>query len=379
MSALSYSDALQRLIWDNSTLQWLVQVALPCDQCDNYGKCGSNAICTINDPRICSCLAGYVPKSSQEWDVLIWSGGCVRKVPLGCPAGEGFFALERVKKPDLLQYRINTSMTLQECEVECLKNCSCTAYANSNVTGGGSGCLLWFEDLVDIRKLDEAANNKLYIRVPASDLPPISEPKKKKNVVVVPVAGDASIAVVLLIVSFSIWKCRLGKEGTVQRLIWDNSTLEWLVQVALPRHQCDNYGNCGPNAICTINDPRICSCLAGYVPKSLQDWDVLIWSGGCVRKIPLDCPVGEGFIALEKVKKPDFLKFWINTSMRLQECEVECLKNCSCTAYADLNVTVGGSGCLLWFEDLVDIRKLEEAANQKLYIRVPASDLRIYL
>ncbi|XP_059639429.1 S-locus-specific glycoprotein S6-like [Cornus florida] len=168
-STLSYSGAPQRLVWNSSNLEWLVMYSLPSDRCDNYAQCGPNAICTISDPRICSCLTGYTPKSPQDWEMLIWPGGCIRKNPLNCPADEGFIELDSVKVPDLLQFLINTSMTIEECRAECLKNCSCTAYANIYVTKGGSGCLLWFKDLIDIRKLTEPGNQKLYIRVISKD------------------------------------------------------------------------------------------------------------------------------------------------------------------------------------------------------------------
>ena len=52
-----------------------------------------------------------------------------------------------------------------------------------------------------------------------------------------------------------------------------------------------------------------------------------------------------------------------------------CLKNCSCTAYATLDVRGGGSGCILWFEELIDIREFNEN-GQDIYIRMAASELR---
>lgn len=43
------------------------------------------------------------------------------------------------------------SMNLEDCKKKCLENYSCAAYANTNITGKGSRCLLWFRGLVDIR------------------------------------------------------------------------------------------------------------------------------------------------------------------------------------------------------------------------------------
>ena len=75
---------------------------------------------------------------------------------------------------------------------------------------------------------------------------------------------------------------------------------------------------------------------------------------------------------------PDTTYSWVNGSMNLNECRAKCLNNCSCTAYANSNIINGGSGCAMWFGDLIDIRQI--AANehgaymQDVYIRIPASE-----
>nr|KAJ0199458.1 hypothetical protein LSAT_V11C600340520 [Lactuca sativa] len=57
--------------------------------------------------------------------------------------------------------------------------------------------------------------------------------------------------------------------------------------------------------------------------------------------------------------------------MTLGKCEIACRRNCTCTAYANLDIRKGGSGCLLWFGELMDLKVIEE--NQDLYIRMPSS------
>ncbi|KAI5605597.1 hypothetical protein BDE02_01G363300 [Populus trichocarpa] len=52
----------------------------------------------------------------------------------------------------------------------CLKNCSCTAYSNLDIREGGSGCFLWFGDLVDIRVSVEK-ELEIYSRMAASEQP----------------------------------------------------------------------------------------------------------------------------------------------------------------------------------------------------------------
>ncbi|KAG5020573.1 hypothetical protein JHK87_016428 [Glycine soja] len=51
---------------------------------------------------------------------------------------------------------------------------------------------------------------------------------------------------------------------------------------------------------------------------------------------------------------PDTSSSWFNKTMNIEECQKSCLKNCSCKAYASLDIRNGGSGCLLWFDDRSD-------------------------
>ncbi|KAL7213295.1 hypothetical protein ACSBR2_015917 [Camellia fascicularis] len=50
------------------------------------------------------------------------------------------------------------------------ETCSCTVYANSDTTGGASGCLLWYGDLIDFKRFANPGDQTLYIRVTAADL-----------------------------------------------------------------------------------------------------------------------------------------------------------------------------------------------------------------
>ncbi|KAI8557690.1 hypothetical protein RHMOL_Rhmol04G0029500 [Rhododendron molle] len=74
---------------------------------------------------------------------LVINMGSMKNVPLDCQKGEELVNVAHVKLPDLLEIQLNTGMGLKECEHECLKNCSCIAYANSNISEGGSGYLMW--------------------------------------------------------------------------------------------------------------------------------------------------------------------------------------------------------------------------------------------
>jgi hypothetical protein len=166
----------------------------------------------------------------------------------------------------------------------------------------------------------------------------------------------------------------INPTGVAQGSQWMNRTQSWEHLFTSQADQCENYALCGGYATCNIKNVPVCSCLEGFLPKSPKDWDSGDWSDGCARRTPLECNDRDGFLKHTGVKLPDTSTSWYNKSMTLQECEGMCLKNCSCTAYASLDVRNGGSGCLLWFHSLVDTRELGES-GQDLYIRMAISEL----
>ncbi|KAK6134491.1 hypothetical protein DH2020_031773 [Rehmannia glutinosa] len=123
---------------------------------------------------------------------------------------------------------------------------------------------------------------------------------------------------------------------------------------------------------CHIGNSPACGCLNRFVPKDPEGWNRSDWSNGCVRRTNLSCQ-GDVFLRFSGIKLPDARHSWFNESMSLKECEAACLKNCSCMAYTALDFS-RGSGCLLWFDDLVDIRTLS-ADGQDIYIRMASSEL----
>ncbi|GAB2298753.1 hypothetical protein Dimus_032829 [Dionaea muscipula] len=83
---------------------------------------------------------------------------------------DGFLVMENMKLPQSSGAFVNRSMSSMECKDMCIKNCSCTAYADSDfVNGVGSGCVTWAGDLIDLRSFPQGGQN-LYVRLAASDL-----------------------------------------------------------------------------------------------------------------------------------------------------------------------------------------------------------------
>ncbi|KAK3424235.1 hypothetical protein EUGRSUZ_F01040 [Eucalyptus grandis] len=213
MLTLNQSGLLELLLSKKENSRWDVMASFPRDPCDNYGQCGANGVCKSNkDPR-CQCLQGFVPKSQEEWQLFNSTSGCIRKAQLNCSQEPGFLKISMLNLPDLIDFRVNKNMSLEECKVECLKKCSCTAYANSDVRGGGSGCLMWFGNLVDLREFEQDNYvQNIYIKLSASELDSIQSPVNKKILVTV-----ASVISGLLIagVALSImWKSIMKRRGS---------------------------------------------------------------------------------------------------------------------------------------------------------------------
>ncbi|EEF36617.1 S-locus-specific glycoprotein S13 precursor, putative [Ricinus communis] len=167
----------------------------------------------------------------------------------------------------------------------------------------------------------------------------------------------------------------INENGILQRFIWAERERKWRLYFTIQTDDCDQYALCGAFASCNIKSNSYCSCLNGFVPKFPKEWDQADWSGGCVRKTPLNCS-SDGFQKYLAFKLPETRKSWFNRSMNLEDCKNMCVKNCSCTVYANLDIREGESGCLLWFSDVIDTTELD-GDGQDIYIRMSASQLGV--
>ncbi|KAK8648510.1 hypothetical protein V6N13_129260 [Hibiscus sabdariffa] len=189
--AVNQSGFLERFVRTKQSQSWLEIYFAPRDECDYYAVCGAYASCnTYNSPLLCTCLDGFEPKYPKEWDHLKWSGGCTRMTTLAC-RDSVFTKYNGLKLPDTSNSSFDTNMSLKECQAECSKNCSCTAYANSDIRNGGSGCLLWFGGLIDMRIYIDGGQD-LYVRMANSTLGNLvvrknSSKNKEVAIIVIPI------------------------------------------------------------------------------------------------------------------------------------------------------------------------------------------------
>ncbi|KAL8460252.1 hypothetical protein ACS0TY_031969 [Phlomoides rotata] len=171
------------------------------NRCDASGTCGPYGVCDSQGSPLCSCLQGFEPQNNQEWDSGNWTSGCVRRVPLGCAAGnngtsnggreDGFLRLPLMMTPASSQ---RWFVPDNECEGGCLRNCSCVAYGLDS-----TGCGFWSGPLIGIQK--SHTGSVLYIRVPNSELGQKKE-SKKKIIIILVVVGF----VIVSICTYISWK-----------------------------------------------------------------------------------------------------------------------------------------------------------------------------
>ncbi|XVE50445.1 hypothetical protein DITRI_Ditri01bG0162900 [Diplodiscus trichospermus] len=217
-AVVSQNGDLKHFKWIDQTQSWMHYRSAQEDTCDDYGLCGANGLCNANDSPVCTCLPGFVPKNKTVWDKEPGAGGCIRKTPLKC-SGDEFMEVSEVKLPASVQSPANNTKNLDECKIQCSKNCSCTAYANLDIRDGGSGCLLWFSDLIDI-KHSIGRGQSIYVRMDSSELDQThslgsnkSTVKKKMWIVVSSVIFTVLVIVGIVLVLFLWRKKHLKKDS----------------------------------------------------------------------------------------------------------------------------------------------------------------------
>lgn len=210
------TGSFERLLWIESRQEWLVYMTPQTDNCDRYALCGSFASCSINNSPACGCLRGFEPTSPDQWNVADWSQGCKRSTPLNCGPDEGFRKFSSIKLPDTQRSWFDLTMKLDECARMCKRNCSCTAYTAQNITGKGSGCLLWFGDLMDIRTFTENGQD-LYIRMPASELGKGKSSSARLIKIIVPIISVLLVIILSLCVFYRYKKRKLKQQGTLEK------------------------------------------------------------------------------------------------------------------------------------------------------------------
>ncbi|RYR31887.1 hypothetical protein S83_036005 [Arachis hypogaea] len=85
--------------------------------------------------------------------------------------------------------------------------------------------------------------------------------------------------------------------------------------------------------------------MQGFRPKNQEAWNLRDESDGCVRNTGLSST--NKFLHLEYMKLQETSIVFMNKSMTFDECGSLCKRNCSCTAYENIDIRNGRSGCVI--------------------------------
>ncbi|XBI42753.1 hypothetical protein VPH35_107606 [Triticum aestivum] len=233
----------KQLIWMDSEQNWLLVWTTPQSACDVYAPCGAYGCCNPRALLYCNCVKGFSQKVQSDWDLQDYSGGCKRNAPLFCQTNsrsahtqsDKFYVMTDVRLPDNARGAVAKSS--QQCQVACLNNCSCTAYAYNH-----AGCIVWHGDLINLQQqYMGTGGGTLLLRLAASELPDQQrtselpdQQSRKTRINGSVVGGVAAVLIILAIISFFLFhKCRRDKTlrisenagAAIDSLLLDLSTL----------------------------------------------------------------------------------------------------------------------------------------------------------
>ncbi|KAA8518436.1 hypothetical protein F0562_015910 [Nyssa sinensis] len=174
--------------------------------------------------------------------------------------------------------------------------------------------------------------------------------------------------------SFLLSRIALDSSGKIRQLMWNEGRKEWKLLWLQPANPCDVFSRCGVNSICNPKSIAFCFCLYGFGYENEENWVAGNRTGGCVRRMPLECGSDgkkDGFFS-----NPDVTGLPINseplvTTKSAAECETACLNRCNCTAY------FYDDRCLIWHGDLLNLQLGSNGGTKKsLNIRLAAAQLK---
>ncbi|KAK9156023.1 hypothetical protein Sjap_003503 [Stephania japonica] len=169
----------------------------PILQCQVYGFCGDFGVCSENSLPVCRCLPGFEQRHPKDWDLLDFSGRCVRETSLQCGGKDWFLKVHNVSFP-VNSKASRVLESAENCKLACSNNCSCSAYAYTSV-----GCLTWYGNLLNIQQLDSGGDD-LYLRLAASEVSSSGKKVSVLSVTIGVVSGMIALLVISVLVTFTI-------------------------------------------------------------------------------------------------------------------------------------------------------------------------------
>ncbi|XP_059457404.1 receptor-like serine/threonine-protein kinase SD1-7 isoform X2 [Corylus avellana] len=171
---------------------------------------------------------------------------------------------------------------------------------------------------------------------------------------------------------------RIAQTGQIMALVWLPGLSIWSIIGTSPSNLSDVYVLCGAFGVVQYpdNSSNPCECLKGFKPFSMEDIRLNDWSGGCVRKSPLQCENStyanvkkDWFMKISNMRLPVYSKAYLASNA--SRCELACMENCSCTAYA-----YNMNGCMIWEGALLNLLQFPNGGKtgQDIYLKLSAHE-----
>ncbi|KAJ0254657.1 putative G-type lectin S-receptor-like serine/threonine-protein kinase [Hirschfeldia incana] len=167
---------------------------------------------------------------------------------------------------------------------------------------------------------------------------------------------------------------RIRFDGIVEQFRWNKDARNWTLLQSKPSTECEKYNRCGNYSVCDESKEfgsGKCSCIDGFEPVDQNLWGDEDFSGGCKRRVPLNCSQTlreDEFVELRGMKLPDFGS--VVSLANSETCKDVCVRDCLCNAYA----FVRGIGCMIWTRNLIDMERFEHG-GQSINIRLAESEI----
>uniref|UniRef100_A0A0D9YFW1 non-specific serine/threonine protein kinase n=2 Tax=Oryza glumipatula TaxID=40148 RepID=A0A0D9YFW1_9ORYZ len=161
---LNSTGSLSIMQFDSLAQSWILLWRQP-STCEIPNLCGAFGVCNNNAVPKCNCTGGFVPQNIIAYSNGYTREGCIRQTKLQC-SSDKFLEIPNVRIPDNRK-KMPAVVGPSDCKLACLRNCSCTAYAYSQL----EGCSLWYGDLMNLQDgYDIDGAGTLCLRLAASEV-----------------------------------------------------------------------------------------------------------------------------------------------------------------------------------------------------------------
>nr|POF01785.1 receptor-like serine/threonine-protein kinase sd1-8 [Quercus suber] len=208
--------------------------------CEIDGFCGNYGICTQHKASLCDCPKGFEPRWPGNWSMQDYSGGCIRRTPLGCSNGgiDKFLTIPNLNFGKLLGVATKINVTVQDiesCKLTCLRDCDCIAYAYYNE------CLIYMEQL---RNLQLSSDNEigldLHVRISVSEQIELVGSRTKMSKKVAWILGVFAMLILLLSIVLAIILWKPSADGTGLAGMRQRDLIQWYVA---QQNEKNNYSS----------------------------------------------------------------------------------------------------------------------------------------